>query len=533
MAFIQAIRLVALVPAVDWLAAGARPLRRQIESLARRMRLATPRTLVIPGLVSAVRLVLLRPWLFWPDTSRKQLSEDGRHTVIVHELAHLRRRDHVVGWLLMFAECIWWWNPVFWIVRRQIRLQAELACDAWVVHLFPEHRGAYAEALIEVTAWNSRPPALVPMLGISGAANQDFERRLTMIMCERTPCKMLPSRWRPSGCSPSRPCLAFRRTRSRSKGQAGEQLAKKTDAPLENAIRVVTDQQATKDFEAAEFYKRTGHLRSAYFQYETIRRRYRIRIMRGWRPSSMDELRDQVERQVKEKKDVNVSIDPAASLMFGVGVSPMRGLSAASCCGIVYYARVNDQPITDDDVRFAFIPPSCPPKTCRARTQPARNEVLSKELDHLVEREIILLALFESLKERQPILAKLKAAAAKDSEKEDARFAKAPKLGRTTISRPSCEIMKESKIEGIRNQVDRNFMAMEFMRNMLADKISQIGQKEVQDYHEKHYGDSRPLDEMLYKDIRRPANGPNVGSRIQEGRCRNAPKSKSGGLLLG
>ena len=77
-------------------------------------------------------------------------------TVIVHELAHLRRRDHWVGWLQLAGECIFWWNPLFWFVRRQIRFQAELSCDAWVMRLLPEARRAYAEALIEVTALISR-----------------------------------------------------------------------------------------------------------------------------------------------------------------------------------------------------------------------------------------------------------------------------------------------------------------------------------------------------------------------------------------
>jgi hypothetical protein len=113
-----------------------------------------------------------------------------RRSVIVHELAHLRRRDHWVGWLLLTGECICWWNPLFWYVRRQIRLNAELACDAWVVGTLPDDRRAYAEALLEVTQLVSQTAAPMPALGMSSGARQAFERRLTMIMRERVPCRV-------------------------------------------------------------------------------------------------------------------------------------------------------------------------------------------------------------------------------------------------------------------------------------------------------------------------------------------------------
>ena len=144
---------------------------------------------LLPGLHSPFIWSLVRPWLLWPALLNEHLSPDSHKTVIVHELAHLRRRDHWIGWLQLAGECIFWWNPLFWFVRRQIRFQAELACDAWVMHLLPEARRAYAEALIEVTALISRAPTPVPALGMSSAARQDFERRLTMIMSEKVPGK--------------------------------------------------------------------------------------------------------------------------------------------------------------------------------------------------------------------------------------------------------------------------------------------------------------------------------------------------------
>jgi hypothetical protein len=89
----------------------------------------------------------------------------------------------------MFAVWIWWWNPLCWYVCRQLRLNAELACDAWVVALLPADRRAYAEALLDVTHLVSLRAMPVPALGM-GSAGQAFERRLTMIMRDRVPCRV-------------------------------------------------------------------------------------------------------------------------------------------------------------------------------------------------------------------------------------------------------------------------------------------------------------------------------------------------------
>jgi outer membrane protein assembly factor BamD (BamD/ComL family) len=52
------------------------------------------------------------------------------------------------------------------------------------------------------------------------------------------------------------------------------QLAAEKSGFFERQIGSITYQQAEKDFQIGEFYKRTGHPGSAYFYYEIVRRRY-------------------------------------------------------------------------------------------------------------------------------------------------------------------------------------------------------------------------------------------------------------------
>ncbi len=173
-----------------WGEAAPSGLVRQVQELAARMRLRPPRTLLLPGLATPCLWCWGRPRLLLPAGLMDRFSPDCRRGVLAHELAHLRRRDHWVSWLQTAALCLWWWNPLFWLVRRQVRENAELACDAWVVHTLPDCRRAYAEALLEVCRLSSRSAAPVAALGMGSRGRRTFARRLTMIMQSPGTCRV-------------------------------------------------------------------------------------------------------------------------------------------------------------------------------------------------------------------------------------------------------------------------------------------------------------------------------------------------------
>jgi beta-lactamase regulating signal transducer with metallopeptidase domain len=160
-----------------------------VANLGERLNVRAPETLVVPGLASPMLWGLRRPLLLWPAWLLGQMTPECQRAVIVHELAHLRRRDHWVAWLQLAIGCAWWWNPLFRFVNTQVRCNAELACDAWVVETLPGSRRAYADALLEVSQLSSRNALPLPALGMAGG-HPDFERRLIMIMRDRVPCRV-------------------------------------------------------------------------------------------------------------------------------------------------------------------------------------------------------------------------------------------------------------------------------------------------------------------------------------------------------
>ena len=109
--------------------------------------------------------------------------------MIAHELAHVRRGDHILAWVELLAALVWWWNPLFWFVRSRVRASAELACDAIALSTCSESRRSYAELLIRLSS-GSGMPTLAPVLGIKAGSTALFERRLSMILSDRVSGRM-------------------------------------------------------------------------------------------------------------------------------------------------------------------------------------------------------------------------------------------------------------------------------------------------------------------------------------------------------
>lgn len=156
-----------------------------IRSVASRLGVKPPKVVMLPELKTPMVWSLGRPLILWPGASSAPEEIAERRSIIAHELAHLRRRDHWIAWLEMAGMVVCWWNPVFWLTRNRMRHHAELACDAWAVWAFPQRRRAYAEALIHALKRYSSPPLAGAALGIADAARKSFRRRLTMIMAPR------------------------------------------------------------------------------------------------------------------------------------------------------------------------------------------------------------------------------------------------------------------------------------------------------------------------------------------------------------
>jgi beta-lactamase regulating signal transducer with metallopeptidase domain len=103
-------RLLRTVPC----ATGDIPQR--IDCLASRLHLRQrPFAYLVPGVMPPMLLVLGRASrLLLPAPLWERLDAMQRDTLLLHELAHLRRADHRVRWLELLVLGLYWWHPVAW-----------------------------------------------------------------------------------------------------------------------------------------------------------------------------------------------------------------------------------------------------------------------------------------------------------------------------------------------------------------------------------------------------------------------------------
>ena len=125
------------------------------------------------------------PLLLLPTELLPRLSEEERDALLVHELAHVRRRDHWVRFLELAVTVVFWWYPVAWWVRHALRRAEERCCDEWVLRLMPGSAHAYAQGLLKSLAFVAGEPDPLPA-GASGASPvHDLEARLKEILMTR------------------------------------------------------------------------------------------------------------------------------------------------------------------------------------------------------------------------------------------------------------------------------------------------------------------------------------------------------------
>lgn len=172
-------------------------LRAEVAALASQLRVDVPDLRDDPDAGSPYVSGLGRARMVLPAAALARSSTKGRAAVIAHELAHLRRGDHVVVHLELLLAVLLWWHPLFWFARGQRRQWAELACDAWAVASVPEASLDYATALVEAVARPDHAVAATAVLAVRPAARAAFERRLTMILNERVPCRAGRAWWLP------------------------------------------------------------------------------------------------------------------------------------------------------------------------------------------------------------------------------------------------------------------------------------------------------------------------------------------------
>jgi len=91
--------------------------------------------------------------------------------ILLHELAHVRRRDVWVNWIQIILQVFYWYHPCVWMANSQIRKYRERACDDVVVSSLNLDRDRYALSLVDMAKRKVSRAGFA--LGLIGMAESD------------------------------------------------------------------------------------------------------------------------------------------------------------------------------------------------------------------------------------------------------------------------------------------------------------------------------------------------------------------------
>jgi beta-lactamase regulating signal transducer with metallopeptidase domain len=105
---------------------------------------------------------------------------ERQRVVLLHELAHVKRRDSVTQMLAHLACAAYWFNPLVWLAAQRLRAERERACDDLV--LAAGTRGSdYADHLLDI-ARSLRSGAWPTWSAVTMAHRSQLEGRLMAIL---------------------------------------------------------------------------------------------------------------------------------------------------------------------------------------------------------------------------------------------------------------------------------------------------------------------------------------------------------------
>ena len=122
---------------------------------------------------------VVRPMIVLPMDAQTWNADDLSRAII-HELEHVRRGDWVSQCLARAVCACYWFHPLVWIAWRQLRLEAERACDDAVLRC--AEATAYADQLIALADRLSRAPNR-PLLAM--ANRTDLKARVFAVLDSR------------------------------------------------------------------------------------------------------------------------------------------------------------------------------------------------------------------------------------------------------------------------------------------------------------------------------------------------------------
>lgn len=139
-------------------------------------------TIVECDLVSTPSLIgILNLKVLIPKEILSSIDDEKLEYILLHELAHIKRKDNIMIRFMLFTRLVYWFNPIVWYGLYKMKQDMEVACDAYVLsRLEKKEYIDYGKVIINLLEHLSGEYKVSPVLKFAGDKNEVI-RRIMMI----------------------------------------------------------------------------------------------------------------------------------------------------------------------------------------------------------------------------------------------------------------------------------------------------------------------------------------------------------------
>ena len=190
---VGAVRFVRAIFALRRARAFSRPFPPQAESPLThwrrvRDRARRPQLVVSDSVTAAAVLGCGVPMIAVAPALATRLEADELDRVLVHEWAHVQRRDDLVNLLQIAIRIVGGWHPAVWWIDRRLQAEREIACDETTVAITGAPK-SYAACLVKLAGLAA---AAAPLAAPGVLAARGLRVRVTRIVSQG---RFLAPRW--------------------------------------------------------------------------------------------------------------------------------------------------------------------------------------------------------------------------------------------------------------------------------------------------------------------------------------------------
>jgi beta-lactamase regulating signal transducer with metallopeptidase domain len=128
----------------------------------------------MPFTCRIIRSVILLP------LSVRDWPEERLRAVLIHELAHIRRRDCLTQYISRVVCSMLWFIPVVWVANRNLLMEQEKACDSLVIGA-GEEPAEYAGHIVDLVRYSRERILFAGVYNALGRRDV-LERRVTYVL---------------------------------------------------------------------------------------------------------------------------------------------------------------------------------------------------------------------------------------------------------------------------------------------------------------------------------------------------------------